>query len=642
MHRPRFLARKAKRSRTKRSAGIKIAGVLSVAGLLTALGSATGAVASGQPGRTSEWQQAIAKLRLPGKGCFKATYPKVGWTRTACKAPPKHPYPPVHGHRPQIVGNGTDYSAEVTGHLNSVTGSFDFVSPGITETGQQNGSGPQVANTFSLQINAKPFATSLCSGSPNPGCQGWQQFVYSTTYNVAFMQYWLLTYNTTCPGGWNTFMFPMSTDIYCWKNSAANTLTGGAPTAASLGGVTLTANAHGGGNDSVVMTTATGHATATAADSVLHLASGWTGVEFAVVGDCCGSRANFSAGSTLKVRTTVHNGTTMAPTCVLEGFTGETNNLNLASTPAIGTGPAPAIVSEQTSAPGSPSCAAGDGHGDTHLITFRNLLYDFQASGDFELATTGPAFVVQTRQQSGAPSWPNAAVNSGVATHIGKSNVAVCLAPPSAVGGPLAHLFINHKIVNLPPGAQKNLADGGDVSLDRSGRVYLIRGATGNSVRAQVNPANPDYIDVSVGLGRWPEVTRGLLAGVGTDVTALATRDGAVIHAPFAFDTFYHKYGDSWRVPAKDSLLSDCGQVASGDPTNLMYAGNLDPKQAEAAKLVCERAGVKAPALLDACTVDVAVLGTKAAAQIYLNLPPKLTVGEITLPPQVAPATSKP
>src|SRR5262249_9031731 len=152
--------------------------------------------------------------------------------------------------------------------------------------------------------------------------------------------------------------------------------------------------------------------------------------------------------------------------------------------------------------------------------------------------------------------------------------------------------------VNLPPGARKKLADGGNVSLDRSGRVYLITGATGNSVRAQINAASPDYIDVSVGLARWPETVHGLLANAGSDPTALATSDGTIIKAPFAFNTFYGKYGDSWRVPIKGSLLSDCGEkVLSGNPTSLMYADNLDPKLAEAAKTTCEQEGVKAPAL---------------------------------------------
>ncbi len=268
----------------------------------------------------------------------------------------------------------------------------------------------------------------------------------------------------------------------------------------TLGSVTLTGNAASGGNDSVVMVTGTGHATATAFDSVLHLANGWTGVEFAIVGDCCGVQANFNSGAALTVRTTVHNGTTMAPTCVMEGFTGETNNLHLGTTAAIGVSPAPAIVSHQTFAPGTASCDASSGTGDTHLVTFRNLLYDFQAYGDFELATTGPKFIVENRQISGAPSWPNAAVNDGVATHIGKSDVAVCVSPKSSITGGLdSKLVINHKLVNLPVGGQRNLADGGDVSLSLNQygeREYLIRGASGDSVTAVLAPGTPEHIDV--------------------------------------------------------------------------------------------------------------------------------------------------
>jgi hypothetical protein len=97
-------------------------------------------------------------------------------------------------------------------------------------------------------------------------------------------------------------------------------------------------------------------------------------------------------------------------------------------TAVVGTGPAPAIVSRQSNAPGTmASCQAAKGLGDTHLTTFDGLLYDFQAAGDFILAETGPDFVVQTRQVSGAPTWPNASVNKAVATRMGKTRVAVCL-----------------------------------------------------------------------------------------------------------------------------------------------------------------------------------------------------------------------
>src|SRR5215469_17110569 len=207
-----------------------VLGAAIIASCLAVLGSSLNAVAGGtpSPSRIGKWQQAIESAGLPGKGCFTASFPRVEWRKTPCKAAPDLPYPPTRGIASQTVGNGVDYSAEVSGHLTSATGSFDFVTPGATETGQQNGVGPQVANTFSLQLNTKPFTSPECSGSPNPGCLGWQQFIYSTTYNQVFIQYWLLKYNTTCPGGWTSFMFPPpSTDVYCFMNSTGGTLTGG-------------------------------------------------------------------------------------------------------------------------------------------------------------------------------------------------------------------------------------------------------------------------------------------------------------------------------------------------------------------------------------------------------------------------------
>ncbi len=153
------------------------------------------------------------------------------------------------------------------------------------------------------------------------------------------------------------------------------------------------------------MTTAEGTVAAANQDSILGLASGWKGAEFLIVGDCCGNQANFNAGSAIVVRTTVHHGDKTAPTCVLEGFTGETNNLDLIATPATGTLPSPAIISTQSNASNTvASCAPATGIGDTHLTTFNGLLYDFQASGDFILADSGPDFIVQTRQVSGAPT----------------------------------------------------------------------------------------------------------------------------------------------------------------------------------------------------------------------------------------------
>jgi hypothetical protein len=148
----------------------------------------------------------------------------------------------------------------------------------------------------------------------------------------------------------------------------------------------------------------------------------------------------------------VHSGTTNAPNCVLAGFTGETNNLTLVGTPAVGTGPAPAIVFNQSNVAGAPaSCAGANSTGEPHLRTFGGLLYDFQASGDFVLVESDNGFVVQARQVSLAPHWPNLAINKAVGTRIGKTSVAVCLDP--------VRLTIDGKTADLEEGETLTLPD---------------------------------------------------------------------------------------------------------------------------------------------------------------------------------------
>jgi hypothetical protein len=612
--------------------------VMVIASLLTALGPAIAASAAAAPQSvgTGKWQQAMAQLPLPAKGCFTGAYPKVEWQPARCKTAPKTPFepapplPPGASPPPQLVGGAagaTDYSAVVSGVLSSAMGSFDSESAGVTESGPvptSTGPGPSAPNTYSLQLNTQTFTTTACSSSA--ACVGWEQFVYDSASNDVYIQFWLEHYDATCPSGWTTFTFPNNpSDIYCYTNSQTVSLTVATPSAGSLSSVSLTGKAPVGGTDAVVMTVGgTAVGTATNPDSTLNLGKSWNTAEFGVFGDGWGSEASFSAGTDLKVRVTTHSGTRSAPSCVLESFTGETNSLSLAAAPAIGTAASPAMVSDQNASPGTAaSCATASGIGDTHLTTFRDLLYDFQAAGDFELATTGPGFVVQARQVSGAPTWPNAAVNQAIAARVGPSVVAVCTAPN--------RLVINKKVTHLANGGQLRLPGGGAVSL--SGNVYLIRAANGDSVHATVNPGSPSWINVSVGLHRWPVAESGLLANAGTNALAIESRGGTVLTAPFPFNEFYGVYGNSWRVPASESLLSPCGgKVVSGNPATVFYAGNLPPGLAKEARTICLQSGVRAASLLDACTVDVAVLRSKAAARAYLGEPANVVLGEITPP----------
>src|SRR6185503_21050519 len=122
--------------------------------------------------------------------------------------------------------------------------------------------------------------------------------------------------------------------------------------------------------------------------------------------------------------------------------------------PPVGSPPGPAVIFTESIAGGSPSnCAAATTVGDAHMTTLSGLLYDFQATGDFELLQTKSGFDVQARQVSGAPTWPDASVNSAIATRVGKVAVAVCLAPQRVFvdGKPLA---LRDKLVLLPDGTQ--------------------------------------------------------------------------------------------------------------------------------------------------------------------------------------------
>jgi hypothetical protein len=628
----------------RHSRGVRVLAAAFAAVLLAVFGATAGSASAGSPQatRTGEWQQAMQRLPLPGRGCFSAAFPAVKWLRAKCHAAPRIPFepapppPPGGSPPPQVVAGGgpTDYSAVVSGLLTSATGSFDSEGAGVTESGPTptaTGPGASTANVYSLQLNSQTFGTKACSAAKD--CVGWAQFVYDSADNDIFIQYWLEHFDAACPSGWQSFTFPGApTDIYCFTSSSGVTLTRAAPAASDLASVTLTGQAPAGGTDAVVMTyggAAVG--TDTDPDSTVLLADHWNTAEFGVYGDGFGTEATFSSGTDLHVRVTTHNGTRTAPSCVLESFTGETNSLSLSSAPAIGIAPAPGIVSDQTTSPGTPSCATASGIGDTHLTTFRDLLYDFQAAGDFELATTGPGFSVQARQVSGAPMWPNAAVNRAVAARVGPARVAVCTAP--------TRLMVNGRQARLASGHQLRLPGGGAVSL--RGSTYFIRRVNGDSVSAQVNSGSPSWINVSVGLHRWPEPERGLLASAGTDASAIETRGGTVLTAPFGFQQFYGSYASSWRVPAGQSLLTPCGRKArSSTPATVFYASNLPPRLAGQALAACRVAGVRTGPLLDACTVDTAVLKSKAATRAYLTEPTGVTVGHI-LPPQPGSATRR-
>ena len=577
--------------------------------------------------RQENWRATIATVPQSKKGCFTAKYPSTQWQEVQCVAAPKQPMPPRSGIVPQTVGNGNDIAAQAPGgFITSASGSFDTLTNVTSESGQIGAAGPMIPNAYTLQINTDFFKTGVCAPSPNPNCRGWEQFVFENN-NVshrAFIQYWLISYNTTCPVGWT--QFAAGAEIYCViiSNSSGAVPTPAVPVT-NLGQVTLTGMA-GPSGDKVIMTIS-GTAFLRVGDNAVNASGGWTIAEFNVLGDGgsavgVGSQATFNAGASLQTRTRITYGGTAPPNCVAQGFTAETNNLSFGPNAPASSGPGPAIAFNESTAGGSPSnCAASTAVGDTHLTTLSGLLYDFQASGDFLLLQTGSGFDVQNRQVSGAPNWPNAAVSSAVAARFGKTQVAVCTKPQA--------VFIDGKTVNVSEKTPVSLADGTQVT--RSGDTYLIRGATGDWLQAGINPGNgTDYINVKVGLGQWPVEAQGLLANVKEDPNLLATREGEVLKNPFSFKELYSSYANSWRLKSGESMLDVCGERTMADiPKAPFSSRDLDPKTANDAQNACARAGVKEGPLLEACLIDVAMIGNAAAANIHAQTEAPKALGRL-------------
>lgn len=572
-----------------------------------------------------DWRISIAQTPLSKKGCFQSSYPSKDWQEIACTTAPDYPMPPRRGPRPLVVGSGNDISGQApTGFISTAIGSFDTTTNVTSESSPIGNTGPPVANAYTLQINTNFFTGTACAGSPNPGCRGWEQFVFENTGTVAraFIQYWLIQYNTTCPSGqsWNQFQFNGSTDIYCFKNNA-----GGAVPVTPLQPITNLGQLSLSGTVSATADSVTLFVGTTAftrnGDNAVNASAGWQIAEFNVFGDggssAGGGGATFNAGAEIVPKTRIIYGGNAPPTCAAVGFTGETNNLSFGPTAPSASAPGPAVIFSESTAGGATSnCVAATTVGDTHLHTFGGLFYDFQASGDFVLAQVERDFVVQTRQVSGAPTWPDASVNNAVATRMGTNKVAICLPGRLNVNG-----------TDTEIGDGKSLSTPEGVDIWRRGNVYFILGPSGDSVRATINPT---WIDVSVGLGHWPANVTGLLANAENNVNKLATRDGTVLTNSFSFEDLYNRYGESWRVGSDESLLSVCGErTERGNPRKPFYAKDLDQKTYQRTRAVCTAAGVKEGPLLDACTLDVAVIGNDAAAKVFVSAPNPVAVGNI-------------
>jgi MYXO-CTERM domain-containing protein len=135
-------------------------------------------------------------------------------------------------------------------------------------------------------------------------------------------------------------------------------------------------------------------------------------------------------------------------------------------------------------------------------------------------------------------------------------------------------------------------------------------------------------MNVIVGLGYSPNgAARGLLGnGNGKPDDDLIGREGKALALPLTFADLYGVYGEGVRVNPRDSLFGDEKGAVFTPPAKPFYAADLDGALYQKARATCTAAGIKHEALLDACTLDVAVLGSDAATKSFAGAPPPAKV----------------
>lgn len=419
---------------------------------LAALAAGCSSAATSEPQGTlagvqgsKSWAQVMSKTPAPSTGCFVASEPDTTWREVPCGEAPSAPRripekllsqflaeqestpsgtePP---RTPEIVGNGTDPGAQVTGTLKWAQGSFTNEVGGTSESDTNVGPTGQSAtnpgsNSYSLQMNTNLFTSSACDNST---CKGWEQLIYDPLAQQAYIEFSVVGWTSTanCPATLpNTYNAGAGGSIkVCYKNTTPVTVP--AVAASNLANVTMIGSTDASTNTDTVTMVIGGTSYANNQTSVLGLASGgWNYAEFNVFGEDNGTQASFGSTPTsleVQVLTESTVSTEAAPSCPGASPSGwntvENNTLSLVGSCCAFGGPQPGIQFMESNDGGTPPpCPA--------LIATPNPLV--VAQGECGTFTAGIPSVLSVYPQTiTATSTP--ALPSGVLTTLG-SNTAV-------------------------------------------------------------------------------------------------------------------------------------------------------------------------------------------------------------------------
>ncbi len=255
--------------------------------------------------------------------------------------------------------------------------------------------------------------------------------------------------------------------------------------------------------------------------------------------------------------------------------------------------------------PNSPPCHSC---GDVHMRTPDGLAYDFQGAGEYLfVASADGNVVVQVRQEPWGSS-NVVSVNTAVAMNVNGDRVGVYL-------GRSPELYVNGQPTEMAD-VTLDLENGGRIyRLDRSSRIdYVVEWPNGFLTSAKLSRS---YMDVGVSK---PEELQAAFEGLvgnlnGQATDDLRTRQGIMLGAPVLFDELYRSFGDSWRVSAAESLF-DYEPGTSTEtfqlldfPRGPVSTADFDQTAVDAARQICEAAGIVDPILLEDCILDLVATG---------------------------------